>query len=61
MRWTGPVARVGVTKSAYTILVQKSEVKEPLGKSGCTPYGTRKFNRILRMYSVRMLTGSCDS
>jgi hypothetical protein len=31
MRWTGHVARMGVTRNAYRILVGKSEGKRPLG------------------------------
>jgi hypothetical protein len=32
MRWAGHVARMGVKKNAYRILVGKPEGKRPLGK-----------------------------
>jgi hypothetical protein len=32
MRWAGHVARMGVTRNAYRILVEKPEGKRPLGR-----------------------------
>jgi hypothetical protein len=31
MKWTGHVARMGETRNAYKILVEKSKGKKPLG------------------------------
>jgi hypothetical protein len=35
MRWAGHVARMGVTRNAYRILVRKAEVKRPLRRPRC--------------------------
>jgi hypothetical protein len=32
MRWTGHVARMGIKRNAYRILVRKPEGKRPLGR-----------------------------
>ena len=32
MRWAGNVTHMGERRSAYRVLVEKSEEKEPLGK-----------------------------
>jgi hypothetical protein len=35
MRWAGYVALIGEKRTAYRILVGKSEEKRPLGRSRC--------------------------
>jgi hypothetical protein len=40
LRWAGHVARMGVRRGAYRILVRKSDGKRPLGK----PRHRRKYN-----------------
>jgi hypothetical protein len=35
MRWAGHVARMGLKRNAYRLLVEKSEGKRPLGRPRC--------------------------
>ena len=44
IRWAGHVARMGETRSAYSVLVEKPEGKRPLGKPRCGWEGNIKMN-----------------
>ena len=43
-RWAGHLARIGETRSAYMVLVGKSEGKIPLGRSRCRWEGNSKMD-----------------
>jgi hypothetical protein len=46
MRWAGHVAKMGVKRNVYRILVGKPEAKRPLGKPRC--WGVNNININLR-------------